>query len=82
MTNKQECGIIYSQGKTHDIDLEATEMTRKEMITACVEDQIARGIVKAENKAMQIKKRLNGSGYIKAMSKAECEIWYNEVFAK
>ena len=57
-------------------------MTRKEMITACVEDQIARGIVKAENKSMQIKKRLNGSGYIKAMSKAECEIWYNEVFAK
>lgn len=57
-------------------------MTRKEMITACVEDQITRGIVKAENKAMQIKNRLNGSGYIKAMSKAECEIWYNEVFAK
>ena len=57
-------------------------MTRKEMITACVEDQIARGIVKAENKAMQIKKRLNGSGYIKAMRKDECEIWYNEVFAK
>ena len=27
-------------------------MTRKEMITACVEDQIARGIVKAENKTM------------------------------
>lgn len=55
-------------------------MTEKEMITACVEDQIARGIVKAENKAMQIKKRLVGSGYIKAMSKAECERWYNEVF--
>ena len=73
---------ILTGGKTPDIDLEATEMTRKEMITACVEDQIARGIVKAENKAMQIKKRLNGSGYIKAMSKAECEIWYNEVFAK
>ena len=35
-------------------------MTRKEMITACVEDKIARGIVKAENKAMQIKKRLTG----------------------
>ena len=31
-------------------------MTRKEMITAFVEDQITRGIVKAENKAMQIKK--------------------------
>ena len=59
---------------------EVIKMTRKEMITACVEDQIARGIVKAENKAMQIKKRLVGSGYIKAMSKAERERWYNEVF--
>ena len=55
-------------------------MTRKEMITACVEDQIARRIIKAENKDMHIKRRLNGSGYIKAMSKAECERWYNEVF--
>ena len=57
-------------------------MTRKEMITACVEDQIARGIIKAENKAMHIKMRLNGGGYIKAMSKAECESWYNAVFEK
>lgn len=73
--------VIYThRGQTPDIDEEATEMTRKEMITACVEDQIARGIVKAENKAMQIKKRLNGSCYIKAMSKAECERWYNAVF--
>ena len=73
--------VIYThRGQTPDIDEEATEITRKEMITACVEDQIARGIVKAENKAMQIKKRLVDSGYIKAMSKAECERWYNEVF--
>lgn len=56
-------------------------MTRKEMITACVENQIARGIVKAENKANQIKVRLFGNSYIKAMSKADCERWYNEVFA-
>ena len=56
-------------------------MTRKEMITACVENQIARGIVKAENKAKQIKVRLFGNGYIKAMSKTDCERWYNEVFA-
>lgn len=55
-------------------------MTRKEMITACVEEQIVRGVVKDENKAMQIKKRLNGSGLIKAMSKAECERWYNDIF--
>ena len=57
-------------------------MTRKEMITACVEEQILRGIIKAENKAMQIKSRLNGRGCVKAMSKSECERWYNAVFAK
>ena len=28
MTNKQGCGNIYSQGKTPDIDEEATEMKR------------------------------------------------------
>ena len=33
MTNKLGCGIIYSQGKTHDIDLEATEMTMNEKKT-------------------------------------------------
>ena len=73
--------VLYTRRGDNPINcLEADEMTRKEMITACVEDQIARGIVKAENKSMQIKKRLVGSGYIKAMSKAECERWYNEVF--
>ena len=60
---------------------EVIKMTRKEMITACVENQIARGIVKSENKANQIKVRLFGNGYIKAMSKDDCERWYNEVFA-
>lgn len=55
-------------------------MTRKEMITKCVEHQIENKITKAENKAMQIRARLNGNGYIKAMSKAECEAWYNELF--
>lgn len=54
-------------------------MTRKEMITACVEDQIERGIVKAENKSMQIKTRLTGQF---RMSKEECENWYKEVFKK
>lgn len=55
-------------------------MTRKEMITACVDDQIKRGIVKAENRTLQIKARLNGLGACKAMSKADCESWYNAVF--
>lgn len=51
-------------------------MTRKEMITICVEDQIKRGIVKAENKTMQINRRLKGTF---AMSKSECESWYKAV---
>lgn len=51
-------------------------MTRKEMITICVEDQIKRGIVKAENKTMQINRRLKGTF---AMSKSECERWYKAV---
>lgn len=54
-------------------------MTRKEMITACVNDQINRGMIKAENKARHIKSRLTGSH---KMSYAECEKWYNEVFKK
>lgn len=57
-------------------------MTRKQLIAACVDDQIARGIVKAENRAKQIKVRLYGSGYIKAMSKADCENWYKEIFGE
>ena len=57
-------------------------MTRKELITKCVEEQIKKGIVKAENKTLQIKARLVGMYGIKAMSKSECENWYNSVFAK
>lgn len=60
----------------------AKRMTRKEMIAACVDDQIARGIVKAENRAMQIAVYLKGRGLVKAMSYAECERWYNAVFNK
>lgn len=57
-------------------------MTRKELITLCVEDQIKRGIVKAENKALQIKARLVGMYGIKPMSKEQCENWYKETFNK
>lgn len=52
-------------------------MTRKEIITKCVENQIERGIIKAENKKIQIKSRLNGQF---AMSKSDCENWYNSLF--
>lgn len=55
-------------------------MTRKEMITRCVENQIERGIIKAENKNLHIKSRLYGKNGLKAMSKEECQKWYNEVF--
>lgn len=57
-------------------------MTRKEMITKCVEEQIKQGIVKEENKNFQIRARLNGMGYAKAMSKSDCERWYNALFGK
>lgn len=56
------------------------KMTRKEMIAACVDWQIERGIVKPERRAFQIKCRLKGFGMAKAMSKAECEEWYNAIF--
>ena len=55
-------------------------MTRKELITKCVEEQIKNGIVKKENKALQIKARLFGKFGLKAMSKQECEDWYKALF--
>lgn len=55
-------------------------MTRKELITACVDDQIARGIVNPDNRNKQITWRLKGFAGVKAMTKAECESWYKAVF--
>ncbi len=55
-------------------------MTRKEMITKCVEQQIEKGLIRPESKPLQIKARMIGMYGIKAMSKAECERWYNETF--
>lgn len=52
-------------------------MTRKDMITACIEDQINRGIVNPNNKKMQIDARLNGRFQ---MSWSECKRWYDAVF--
>ena len=51
-------------------------MTRKEMITFCVDDQIKRGIVKPENRALQIRSRLTGTF---RMSLSECQRWYNKI---
>jgi hypothetical protein len=55
-------------------------MTRKEMITKCVEEQIKSGLIRAESKPLQIKVRLNGGYGMKAMSLEECKKWYNVVF--
>ena len=44
------------------------KMTRKELAEVIVNNQIERGIVKAENKAFQIKARLKGCGMLKAES--------------
>lgn len=57
-------------------------MTRKEMITKCVEQQIERGITKEENKAFQIKVRLNGGCGLKRMSYSDCKRWYDACFNK
>lgn len=56
-------------------------MTRKEMITKCVDYQITTGIIKKESRTAQINARLNGFnwGMVKPMKKAECEAWYNEI---
>lgn len=56
-------------------------MTRKQLITACVENQIEKGIVKKENKEKEINAKLNGVGnWLKPMNKAQCTSWYNDLF--
>lgn len=55
-------------------------MTRKELIAKCVEYLIKNGVVKPENKSLQIKTRLFGGFGLKPMSKSECERWYNSLF--
>lgn len=57
-------------------------MTRKEMIAACIDDQITRGIVKAEQRELQIKWHLKGYAGCKGMSKSECQRWYDAMFNK
>ena len=48
-------------------------MTRKQLISACVDDQIARGVIKKENRAKHINMRLSGAY---RMSLEECKTWY------
>lgn len=54
-------------------------MTRKELITYCIDDQIRRGVISPESRSRQIKARLVGNRLFMAMSKAECERWYRSV---
>lgn len=55
-------------------------MTRKQMIEAIVNDQIKRGIVKPEEKKMQVNARLKGCGALKPMSYRECVKAYEGYF--
>lgn len=57
-------------------------MTRKQMIEAIVNDQIERGIVKAEDRQMQVNARLKGCGALRPMSLRDCERAYREYFGK
>lgn len=74
--------VLYAHDETPDgrptgREREEKKMTRKQLIAACVDDQIKRGVIKAESREKHIKMRLNGAY---AMSKAKCEQWYKEVF--
>lgn len=55
-------------------------MTRKEMISACIDDQIARGIIKPESRERQIRARLKGGAGLPPMGWHECSSWYENVF--
>lgn len=62
-----------TRGKSPD------DMTREELIGLCVDMQIQRGTVLAQNRAMQIEAYMKGRGYIPPMKKPECIVWYNSL---
>lgn len=51
-------------------------MTRRQMLEVCIDDQITRGIIPAEQREFQINARLKGHG---AMSWSEVKTWWNQV---
>ena len=55
------------------------KMTRKEMIEACVDDQIKRGVIESKNRSFLIRKHLVG---FPRMSYSDCKSWYDDVFKK
>lgn len=56
-------------------------MTKKQIITKCVEEKIKRGSIKKENRKKEIDARLNGIGnWLKPMNKNEYTSWYDDLF--
>ena len=67
------------KGNTRNKRKKEKTMTRKELISYCVDAQIAHNVVKAENRNMHINAYLFGYYGVKKMSKADCERWYKEI---
>lgn len=57
-------------------------MTRLEMITYCVEDQIKRGVIPSESKDRHIDWHMNGKKGCKKMNESQCKNWYKIVKGK
>lgn len=56
-------------------------MTKKQIITKCVEEKIKRGSIKEENREKEINAQLNGIGnWLKPMNKAEYKSMYDDLF--
>lgn len=49
------------ENNTSDIKKDFSTMSRQQLVTLLVEDQIKRGVIKSENKQLHIKTRLDGS---------------------
>ena len=70
---------VARKGNTRNKRKKEKKMTRKELISYCVDAQIAHNVVKAENRNMYINAYLFGYYGVKKMSKADCEKWYKEI---
>lgn len=57
-------------------------MTRRQMVTICVEDQIKRGVLPSEGKEKIINGWLKGAGGCKPISKSEAQRWYDRVMER
>lgn len=78
---REEFGFIQSEiiecfGVSHN----PNSMTIRELVSACVDDQIKRGIVKPEKREFQINVRVKGGCGVSRMTKREAVAWYEDVF--